>query len=282
MVADLGFLKVPIQRTEGERHEAVADQLAIEEPLEIRLGYGSAKLRQQRSVAVTMRTPGHDAELAAGFLLSEAIVRCAEDIVFIRPCGPAHGAQQTPNVIRVELRDDLEFDLGRLERHFYTTSSCGVCGKTSLAALETGHAPPLSHDAPKVTADAIHRLPGQLRAAQEVFDQTGGLHAAGLFDAEGRIHSVREDVGRHNAVDKLIGAQLIAGQTPLVNRGIIVSGRASFELLQKALMGGIAFLVAVGAPSTLAVQLAEKFDMTLVGFAREGKFNTYCGAWRIG
>ena len=274
--------EVEVQTTSGVTVESRRDQLAVEEPLEIRLAHGAADEREQRSIAITMRTPGHDAELAAGFLLTEGIIRNRDDLESIRPWGAMVGPQQLQNVVRVELRPDIDVDLKRLERHFYTTSSCGVCGKTSIAALETVHAPELLDDKPRVSAAVIHRLPRQLRAAQAVFDRTGGLHAAGLFDAEGNLLALREDVGRHNAVDKLIGSQLLAGNLPLLDKGIIVSGRASFELMQKALMAGIPLLVAVGAPSTLAVQLAERFKMTLVGFVRDERFNTYSGAWRIG
>ena len=274
--------EVEVQTTSGVTVESRRDQLAVEEPLEIRLAHGAADEREQRSIAITMRTPGHDAELAAGFLLTEGIIRNRDDLESIRPWGAMVGPQQLQNVVRVELRPDIDVDLKRLERHFYTTSSCGVCGKTSIAALETVHAPELLDDKPRVSAAVIHRLPRQLRAAQAVFDRTGGLHAAGLFDAEGNLLALREDVGRHNAVDKLIGSQLLAGNLPLLDKGIIVSGRASFELMQKALMAGIPLLVAVGAPSTLAVQLAERFKMTLVGFVRDERFNTYAGARRIG
>jgi len=185
------------------------------------------------------------------------------------------------NSVRVELCADVDVDLQRLERHFYTTSSCGVCGKTSLQALSVGQSPPLPANGPIVSAAAIHALPERLRASQSVFDRTGGLHAAGLFDVGGNVLALREDVGRHNAVDKLIGSEFLAGRLPLGERGILVSGRASFELMQKALMAGIPILAAVGAPSSLAVQLAEQFQMTLIGFLREGRFNVYSARWRL-
>ncbi len=182
------------------------DFLAIEEPLEIRLDYHAEGRRVARSISITMRTPGDDESLAVGFLLSEGIVRAASDVRRVRACGPAVGPRQLHNVVRVELADEVAVDLDRLERHFYTTSSCGVCGKTSLEALTIQGAPALREDGPRLAAEVIHTLPERLRAAQAVFNCTGGLHAAALFNAAGEIMSVREDVGRHNAVDKLLGA----------------------------------------------------------------------------
>ncbi len=281
MLADQGFVAVPIRKTGGPVVESLQDHLAVEEPLEIRLAYGPAGQRVQRSVSVTMRTPGDDAELAAGFLLSEGIIRNADDLDGIRPCGPAVGPRKLHNVVRVELKPEVVVDLKRLERHFYTTSSCGVCGKTSLEALAIGDPPTPDPDRPIVAAAIIHGLPDKLRQAQTVFDRTGGLHAAALFDADGELICLREDVGRHNAVDKLVGAQLRAGRLPARDKVLLVSGRASFELMQKALMAGIPVLAAVGAPSSLAVELAERFGMTLLGFVRNGRFNIYSGGERL-
>jgi FdhD protein len=181
----------------------------------------------------------------------------------------------------VELKPDAEIDFDRLERHFYISSSCGVCGKASIEALEVQGCPMLPRDGLLVSTDVIHALPEALRKQQAVFERTGGLHAAALFDAAGNLTSLREDVGRHNAVDKLIGTEMLAGRTPLHDRLMLVSGRASFELVQKALMGGIPLLAAVGAPSSLAVELARRFRMTLLGFVRGQKFNIYSGEWRI-
>jgi FdhD protein len=275
------FVEVPVRKAGGFVSEPTPDELAVEEPLEIRLGYAADGRRVQRSISVTMRTPGQDDELAAGFLLSEGIVRDRTDIAFIRPCGPAVGTLKLHNVIRVELRADVPVDMKRLERHFYTTSSCGVCGKTSLEALQVGAAPDFLLDRPILSVETVHRLPLELRKAQAIFDHTGGLHGAALFSAEGELLGLREDVGRHNAVDKLIGSELLAGHVPLRDRIILVSGRASFELMQKALMAGIPILVAVGAPSSLAVELACRFKMTLIGFARDGRFNVYSGEERL-
>lgn len=252
------------------------DLLAVEEPLEIRLAAPSADERVFRTISVTMRTPGHDAELAAGFLFAEGMVRERgeiEDVAVDDPSG---------NVVSIRLARHAAVDLARLERHFYTTSSCGVCGKTSIEALQTTSHYPLPLGEPIVDASLIHRLPSALRAAQSVFDETGGLHAAALFDREGRLRCVREDVGRHNALDKVIGSELLAGRLPADDALLVVSGRASFELVQKAVMAGVPILVAVGAPSSLAVQLATCSGMTLVGFARDARFNVYAGSERVG
>ncbi len=280
-MAEQAFVEVALQTATGPTVESRQDHLAVEEPLEIRLGFGAGDARRQQSVSITMRTPGQDDELAVGFLLSEGIIRGPGDVELVRPCGPAVGPLKLHNVVRVELRGDVPVDFKRLERHFYTTSSCGVCGKTSLEALAIGNVPALRHDEPQVSVQTIYSLPEKLRQSQAVFDRTGGLHAAGLFDAAGNVLALREDVGRHNAVDKLIGSELLAGRTPLSDRGIMVSGRASFELMQKALMAGIPMLAAVGAPSSLAVELAEQFQMTLLGFVRDGRFNIYSGGWRV-
>ena len=284
-MAEQAFVEVAIQKAartdSGSTLESRQDQVAVEEPLEIRLGYGPAEQRQQRSISITMRTPGQDAELAAGFLLSEGIIRCSGDIETVRPAGSPTGPMMSHNVIQLELRSSVAVDLARLERHFYTTSSCGVCGKSSLEALEIQHAPTLHEHEPRISRDTIYGLPDKLRQSQAVFDRTGGLHAAALFDAGGNLLALREDVGRHNAVDKLIGSQLWADRLPLSDKGILVSGRASFELMQKTLMAGIPMLVAVGAPSSLAVELAVRFKMTLLGFVRDGRFNIYSGAWRL-
>jgi FdhD protein len=227
-----------------------------------------------------MRTPGADNELAAGFLFTEGIVHGRKQIVNVRHCGPGSPDKHLNNTVVVELADGVDLDLKPLERNFYTTSSCGVCGKSSIEALRTGAAP-LDAGELTISAEILKRLPAILRDSQAVFDQTGGLHASALFDHEGELDIVREDVGRHNALDKVIGAKFLHGQLPLSDRILLVSGRASFELVQKALMAGIPVLAAVGAPSSLAVELAEEFGMTLVGFVRDGTFNIYTGAKRI-
>lgn len=264
-----------------------ADVLAVEEPLEIRLGLSDGT---HKAISITMRTPGDDAELATGFLYTEGIIKSAEQIKQIRHCGLKVGkgsgtldraGSLNSNTIRVDLAEGVEVDLQRLNRHFYTSSSCGVCGKSSIEALHTGAAKIADGGKPKVDPATIHKLPARLRAAQPTFEKTGGLHASGLFTADGSLDILREDVGRHNALDKVIGAKLLAGELPLADRIILVSGRASFELVQKALMAGVPILAAVGAPSSLAVELAREFGMTLIGFVRDDRFNIYCGKGRI-
>jgi FdhD protein len=274
------FIEIEMLAVTGEAAESRADQLAVEEPLEIRLAFGPSGGCNERSISITMRTPGHDAELAAGFLFGEGIITASRDIESIRHCGPASEAGSF-NSVRVELRRDVTVDLDRLERHFYTTSSCGVCGKSSLDALEIKAAPVAATDQFRLAAATVHELPKKLREAQAVFERTGGLHAAALFDSTGQLIEIREDVGRHNAVDKLVGSQLLAGRVPIADRGLLVSGRASFELMQKAIVAGIPFLAAVGAPSSLAVELAGRFGATLVGFLRDERFNVYSGEERI-
>jgi FdhD protein len=261
--------------------KAASDVVAIEEPLEIRLGYSRPDgTRARQSVSITMRTPGQDEELAVGFLYSEGIIRSPSDVDGVAPCGPP-APNGLINVVRVELGADVAVDLGRLERHFYTSSSCGVCGKASLDAVAVQGRFDLQTAEFSISRAALGALPEALEARQAVFEQTGGLHASGLFDAAGAITAVREDVGRHNALDKLIGRQLLDDALPLTNHGIVVSGRGSFELMQKAMMAGCPLLAAVGAPSSLAVELAARFNITLVGFLKEDRFNIYTRADRV-
>ncbi|HUO84531.1 MAG TPA: formate dehydrogenase accessory sulfurtransferase FdhD [Thermoanaerobaculia bacterium] len=255
------------------------DVLAVEEPLEIRIAFDEDGERVEKSISITMRTPGEDLDLACGFLLSESILRSAGDIAAIHHCGPA--ADGVQNVVRVELREGLAIDYRRLERHFYTSSSCGVCGKSSIEALHLASIQPLPRDLPALRSEVIHALPERLRRGQEVFASTGGLHAAGLFAPDGELISVHEDVGRHNAVDKLVGRACLDRRLPLADRILMVSGRASFELVQKALAAGIPAMAAVGAPSSLAVDLARTWGMTLIGFVRDKRFNIYSGKWRL-
>ena len=262
----------------AQRH----DEVAVEEPLEIRLAYSTPDGRATRSISITMRTPGNDPELAAGFLFSESIIRAHGDIAAIETCGPPAPGSGNHNVVRVELGANVDVDLGRLQRHFYTTSSCGVCGKTSLDALRVMGVEPQTGNTIAFPRGALTGVPDKLRAAQETFEKTGGLHAAAAFDVEGQLIITREDVGRHNAVDKVIGALLLEDRLPANDLGLMVSGRASFELMQKALVAGMPLLAAVSAPSSLAVQLAREFDVTLVGFLRGNDFNIYAGELRIG
>ena len=271
---------MPVRRVAGPGAVDEQDLLAVEEPLEIRVAFGPDTARSARSLAITMRTPGHDFELAAGFLFTEQIVKHPDEIRSIEFCGPPAPGRAESNIVRVELAPEVALDLARLERHFYATSSCGICGKASLDALEVRGLEALG-PGPRFARAVIHELPERLRAMQPVFGRTGGLHAAGLADTAGAISEVREDVGRHNAVDKLLGHGFLAGRTPLSDRALVVSGRASFEILQKALVAGLPLLVAVGAPSSLAVELAARFGMTVIGFAGRERFNVYCGHDRV-
>ena len=268
------IIRSPIQRFQHGVCVAHEDDLAVEEPLEIQLGYMRKGWRVHKSVSITMRTPGHDPELATGFLYSEGIIGAAANIERI------HSSEL--NVVRVDLRPEVSVDLRGLERHFYATSSCGVCGKASIEALRMSIRPSVRSNGPVFSAAAIHRLPETLRETQEVFDKTGGLHAAGLFDSRGTLICRREDVGRHNAVDKLVGAQLLAGEIARCAESLLlVSGRASFELVQKTIAAGIPILAAVGAPSSLAVELAREAGATLLGFVRDDRFNIYSHPERI-
>lgn len=256
--------------------EQLEDPLAIEEPLEIRVELGPRKNRTRKSISITMRTPGNDFELAAGFLFTEGILRERAQIERTEFCGPSG------NVVRVDLNPKVELNLKSLERHFYTTSSCGVCGKSSIEALRTQN--PFA--APKaqshsVRIQTLYTLTEKLRAAQSVFEITGGLHGCAAFDFSGELEIVREDVGRHNALDKLIGNYFFSSQLPLTEKILLVSGRASFELVQKAAMAGFPILAAVGAPSSLAVELATQNNMTLIGFLRDQRLNIYSGKERV-
>jgi FdhD protein len=228
-----------------------------------------------------MRTPGADFELAAGFLYSEGVVSSRQDIERISYCvDPNVDGEQRYNIVNVKLREGLSIDLQPLERHFFTTSACGVCGKASLEALRLRGCSVIP-DTLEVAAEVIYSLPEQLRSAQRVFSITGGLHAAALFDAQGQLLSVREDVGRHNALDKLVGSALLSDQLPLNNHIVLVSGRSSFEILQKCLAAGVPIVCAVSAPSSLSVALAREFGITLIGFLRGERFNVYAGRERL-
>jgi FdhD protein len=257
----------------GDGRKRTGDSLATEEPMEIRL---DAPGMEQRQVAVTMRTPGNDFELAAGFLHTEGLVAATGDVRSVRYCSVPREEQQY-NVVTVDLARPYDADL--LQRNFYTTSSCGICGKASLDSISVRCAPVA--DGPEVSEAVVVELPGRLREAQRLFDRTGGLHAAGLFDTGGRLLELREDVGRHNAVDKLVGHALLAGMLPLSERVLMVSGRLSFEIVQKAAVAGIPVVCAVSAPSSLAVDAGRRFGMTLVGFLRGSRFNIYNGPERI-
>lgn len=253
------------------------DQVVTEEPLEIRLLAGG----ERRTLAITMRTPGADFELAAGFLFAEGLIASRDEIVNIAYCVDRElDEEQRYNVVNVRLRRGRLPDLRRLERHFVMSSACGVCGKASIDALEQGGLRMITSPL-QIPLTVITGLSAKLRAAQRLFDSTGGLHAAALFNAAGELIALREDVGRHNALDKLIGWALLNGQLPLSDHLLLVSGRASFELVQKALCAGIPIFCAVSAPSSLAVSLARRFGMTLIGFLREDNFNIYSGQSRV-
>ena len=272
---------IPVFHATSTGIESRQDVVAVEEPMEIRIVFGPEEKRKGKSLSITMRTPGNDFELAAGFLFTEGIITDRKQLGGFEFCGPVAEGRSQGNIVRVELTAEVAVDIGKLQRHFYTTSSCGVCGKASLDALDAQGLTPIEANGASVTAAIIHGLPERLRSSQHVFDRTGGLHAAGLFDVSGELISIREDVGRHNALDKLIGEQLLADALPLTERIIVVSGRASFELLQKALTAGVSIMVAVGAPSSLAVQLANEFNLTLIGFTSESRFNIYSAGQRV-
>ena len=257
------------------------DSLAIEEPLEIRVSYVVDGRRRMDSLCVTMRTPGRDLDLAAGFLFTEKVIQSPGEIKNISHCVPAGALAAACNTVRVDLVDGVDFNLDRLRRNFYASSSCGVCGKASLEALEINSAQRVPENGFRFAESVIHSLPDLLSASQPVFRQTGGLHAAALFDEQGTLAGCAEDVGRHNAVDKVIGVELRGGRVPISDRLLLVSGRSSFEILQKALAAQIPIVAAVGPPSSLALDLAKRFGITLLGFVREGRFNIYAGAERI-
>ncbi len=261
--------------------QAAPDHIAVEEPLEIRLSQVVSGLRQTEPISITMRTPGHDFELAAGFLFGEGIVSAPEDMVGIDYATDVKSEEERGNALVVTLRDGLAVNLGNQRRNFTTTSACGVCGKASLDALLLEGCRPLKSDV-QVDAQALMALPRTLRQRQCGFEATGGVHAAGLFTTSGEFLALSEDVGRHNAFDKLVGAQLLAGNLDeLGTRVALLSGRASYELLQKALRARVPIVAAVGAPSSLAVEIAETFGITLVGFLKNGSFNVYSGRERI-
>ena len=270
-------IKTPIWVVENHHIHPRQDYLTTEEPLEIRLIAGG----ERRTIAITMRTPGNDFELAAGFLYSEGIITHKQDIRRITHCiDPGTDPSNRYNIVNVELTSEIFPEITSLERHFYTTSACGVCGKTSLESLHLRGCSAIEKTQ-TISSETICNLPEKLRNAQKVFSTTGGLHAAAVFNLDGELISLREDVGRHNALDKLIGTALLNDYLPFNNHIILVSGRSSFEILQKCLIAGVPIVCAVSAPSSLAVQLAEEFGITLIGFLRGQKFNIYSGFERI-
>ena len=277
-------MEIEIERYQNnqtdQKMQSLPDFVAIEEPLEIRLSDHDGEV----PLSITMRTPGNDRELACGFLWSEGILQSPSQIIGVSPGNHTRSTDLSSNRVVVQVDGNLSSNVDRLKRNFYTTSSCGVCGKSSLEALQiqkprfssAGTSLPF-----QISSSLLQSLPRSLRMKQEKFAQTGGLHGAALFTEKGEIDSVFEDVGRHNAVDKLIGAKVLNGELPLNSFGLLLSGRASFELLQKAIMAGIPLVASVGAPSSLAVQVAKEFNITLVGFLSESKFNLYSGSERL-
>ena len=268
--------KTKIWTVESDRPTNIrTDYLAVEEPLEMRL------VAPPQTIAITMRTPGADFDLVAGFLYSEGIIRHREDLQSMSYCVDSNvDIEQRYNIVNIQLKAALAPDLKSLERHFFTTSACGVCGKASIEALKIRGCR-VSFSEETIPAEVIYQLPDRLRSAQGVFTATGGLHAAGLFNWQGELLKVREDVGRHNALDKLIGSTFLADELPLGDRIVMVSGRSSFEILQKCIAAGVPIICAVSAPSSLAVSLAQEFGVTLIGFLRGQKFNIYSGKERI-
>lgn len=266
---------VEITRVGKAGSEKLPDLVVTEEPLEIRVGHGPEYDRKQFSLSVTMRTPGNDEALCMGFLFSEGIINSVEEVVSVKPCED-QGRQENPeNLLRAELHPDVTLDEEQFKRNFYTTSSCGVCGKASIDALKVTCQALAA--VPELSEEVIFKLPDELRKAQQVFKHTGGLHASALFDLEGSLLAYQEDVGRHNALDKLIGLMLMKGSNDFSNQLLMLSGRISFELVQKALRAGIPVVAAIGAPSSLAVELASQFGMTLIGFLKADRFNVYSG-----
>ena len=266
-------VRTKVKKITSSQAEVVDDVVVVEEPLEIQLSFVNGGRRVIRSVSVTMRTPGKDNELAVGFLYTEGILKNPEDVEEV--------SELENNKICVVLRDAIKVDFNQLSRHFYTSSSCGVCGKTSLEALKMGNAQPFIGATPILEQGFICKMPTLLRKHQQTFARTGGLHAAALFNASGKIQLSNEDVGRHNAVDKVAGSILLDSSLDPAESILMVSGRTSYEILQKSIRAGIPFVAAVGAPSSLAVELANVFNVTLLGFLSEQRFNVYSAPERV-
>ena len=263
-----------INRYESTLSSSTDDLLAVEEPLEIQIVQQSGVPGSERTISITMRTPGNDHELAIGFLHGEGILSESATILNVRHCGPPSPDKGYQNVVQVELADDALVDESQLSRNFYTTSSCGVCGKTSIDAVNVAF-PKIERTEFVTDHRVVKQLPDRLRSWQTEFKRTGGIHASASFNVAGEIQRVREDVGRHNALDKLIGSYVLESNSPIASYGLLLSGRASFELIQKATMAQIPFVAAIGSPSNLAVELAEERKMTLIGFLRDSGFNIY-------
>lgn len=272
--------QIQIKRFSDSNFESQPDILAVEEPMEIRLTWFENDKPIEKSIAVTMRTPGSDIELAMGFLFTEGIIHSKSDIAKIWHCETVEKEEEKGNVIKVNLKPHIEFDFSKQERHFYTSSSCGVCGKSSIESVSQ-NCSVIPNGNFRVKPSVIKSLSQELEAKQTVFKYTGGIHASALFNSTGKLKVMKEDVGRHNALDKIAGWSLANQMIPLNESILLVSGRASFELVQKAIMLGIPILCAVGAPSSLAADLAEANNMTLIGFLKTDRFNIYSGENRI-
>jgi len=273
--------EVAIKKIAKNTSTTTNDQLAVEEPLEIKIAFGPAQNRQRKSIAVTMRTPGQDLELAVGFLFTEAIIGKPTDVITLKYDAIKAAEEAQENSLLVELKSGVEFDQEQLSRNFYTTSSCGVCGKSSIDMVFQHACYQLIKGKPLVEVSTIYQLLEAINQEQTVFQLTGGIHAAALFSKDGKLQYLCEDVGRHNALDKLIGKAFLQDLLPLKENMVLVSGRASFELVQKAVMAGIPIMAAVGAPSSLAVEFAKESGLTLIGFLKKDKFNIYSNPERI-
>jgi FdhD protein len=271
----LSVKNLSVRKVNGLLSSPASDRLSVEEPLEIRVVSGSRENRILKNVSVTMRTPGHDQDLVLGFLFTEGIIRSYSDVTGI--CHTDMGCSlQKQNIVQVELAEYCHPPFAQVERNFYTTSSCGVCGKGSIQSIRTSSPfEAVARPGLQLTTEVLYELPAKLEAGQDDFSATGGIHASALFTPEGTLLTMREDVGRHNALDKLIGHAMQRGLLPLTRHILLLSGRASFELIQKAAMAGIGIVAAIGAPSSLAVDLAQEFDITLLGFLKHGRFNIY-------
>jgi FdhD protein len=267
MMKNKAIKSVQIQKHTTNGVQTAEDFLAVEEPLEIRIEHGAIAERKIQNLSITMRTPGNDADLVAGFLFTEGIIRQSNDLLEI--------SVLEENVVLACLNPNIEVAIGQMERHFYTSSSCGVCGKTSIEAVKTAINCAIKPNLATINAAILLDLPTTLRKVQSTFEATGGIHAAAIFDLDGHLLALREDVGRHNALDKVIGYFVQQNQVPLEDKILLLSGRVSFELVQKAAMAGISTICAVGAPSSLAIETAVSFGIQIIGFLREGRFNVY-------
>ena len=281
-MSQLPVQSIQITKVNDLSSQIIDDIIVVEEPLEIRLGYGPMDMRDETNVSITMRTPGNDFELATGFLFTEGIIKSGDDILSIKYCTNHQKSEQQYNIVRVELKPHIEFEAAVFNRNFYMTSACGICGKASIDAIAVHCRMANEKDSLTVDKRTVFSLAEKLKQKQTIFNNTGGIHAAALFKLDGELLLTMEDVGRHNALDKLIGSLIALNKLHMAEESVLfLSGRASFELLQKSAMAGIKIVCAVGAPSSLAVQTAEEFGITLIGFLRDGRFNIYSHAYRV-